>query len=368
MNRFVSQKIRFFSFVCIALLLFVHGYNLEETYLQPYSQVKEKLTFTTFFEYFVANILLRFRIPLLFIISGYIFVMQEKYPYWQRVKKRFGTLIVPYFIWSAIGLAITFLWQQHPVTAQALQNAQLDQLGDNRPYTEIGWQGILLRWGLTPISYQLWFIRSLFIYNMAYPFFKWVVTKFPAIWFSVMFLLMIMMFQFIIIEAQGMFFFTLGIWLSKSNFPVDRKPSWYSGFICWLFFIGFGIIKTFMAFEFDGYDFSTVFPMVVLHYIAVIAGVMAVWYSSDAVVKWCMQRKWFLWSSSFAFVIYGLHVPLLPYVTNLVYMYGNHIPNYRLLTFIFVPLFILLFCIGTGALLRRVIPKWYRIATGGRGM
>ena len=55
MNRFVSQKIRFFSFVCIALLLFVHGYNLEETYLQPFSLVKEPLTFTTYFEYFVAN-------------------------------------------------------------------------------------------------------------------------------------------------------------------------------------------------------------------------------------------------------------------------------------------------------------------------
>ncbi len=368
MNRFVSQKIRFFSFVCIALLLFVHGYNLEETYLQPFSLVKEQLTFTTYFEYFVANALLRFRIPLLFIISGYIFVMQEKYPYWQRIKKRFGTLIVPFFIWSAIGLAITFLWQQHPVTAHALQNAQLDQMGDNRPYSEIGWGGVLFRWALAPISFQLWFIRSLFIYNMLYPFFKWVVSKYPVIWFSVLFLLMLAMFQFIFIEAQGMFFFTLGIWLNQSKFPVDRKPAWYSNFISWLFFLGFGIIKTFMAFEFEEYGFATSFPMVFLHYIAILAGVIAVWYSSDPMVKWCMQRKWFVWTTAFAFVIYGLHVPLLPYVTNLVFLYCKELPYYRLVTFIVVPFLILLFCIGTGALLRRLLPRFYRVLTGGRGM
>ncbi len=368
MNRFLSQKIRFYSFVCIALLLFVHGYNLTETYLQPFSQVREKLTFTTFFEYFIANALLRFRIPLLFIISGYIFAMQDKYPYQQRIKKRFTTLIVPYFIWSAAGLAMAYLWQQHPVTAEAFQNAQLDQLGDNRPYEEIGWQGVLHRWLFAPISYQLWFIRSLFIYNLAYPFFKWVVTRFPLWWFLLIFILMLLLFQFIFIEAQGIFFFTLGIWLQKSHFPVDRKPAWYSHFLSWLFFVGLAIIKTCMAFEFEGYEPIYIAPMIVLHYVSIIAGVMAVWYSGDRVVKWCMQRPWFVWGSAFAFVIYGLHVPLLPYLTNLLYIYCADWPNYRLLIFLFLPVMVLLFCIGVGATFRKIAPRLYRIATGGRGI
>ena len=80
MTRFVSQKFRFYSFVCIALLLFVHGYNLNETYLVSFSLVDERLTLTTFIEYFFANGILRFRIPLLFIISGYIFALQDKEP------------------------------------------------------------------------------------------------------------------------------------------------------------------------------------------------------------------------------------------------------------------------------------------------
>lgn len=136
MNRFLSQKFRFHSFLCITLLLFVHGYNLNETYLLPFSHVDEPLTFTTFIEYFLANGALRFRIPLLFIISGYLFALQDNKPYGERIKKRFNTLIIPFLIWSAVGLLITYLWQQHPVTAQAVYEAQVDQFGDNRHYSQ----------------------------------------------------------------------------------------------------------------------------------------------------------------------------------------------------------------------------------------
>src|SRR3954471_15749994 len=130
MNRFLSQKFRFYSFLSISLLLYVHGYNLNVAYLTPFSTVNEPLTFTTFIEYFLANGALRFRIPLLFIISGYIYALQDKKPYKERAKKRFVTLIIPFIIWSAVGLLITYLWQQFPTTAQAVREAQLDQMGD----------------------------------------------------------------------------------------------------------------------------------------------------------------------------------------------------------------------------------------------
>jgi len=67
MNRSLSQKFRFYSFVCISLLLFVHGYNLNQGYLRPFSSVEDRLTITTLIEYFFANVALRSRIHLLFI-------------------------------------------------------------------------------------------------------------------------------------------------------------------------------------------------------------------------------------------------------------------------------------------------------------
>jgi fucose 4-O-acetylase-like acetyltransferase len=371
MTRFISQKLRFYSFVCIALLLFVHGYNLKETYLQRDSLVNEPLTLTTFIEYFLANGVLRFRLPLLFIISGYIFAMQDQRPYGERIKKRFVTLIIPYLIWSAIGLLLTYLFQQFAVTDQAVKFAQLDQLGDNRHYSEIGWwgsKGILFRWIVAPVSYQLWFIKSLFFYNLLYPLLKWIVTRYAKYWFAIVGIMWFLGMGFYVVESMGLLFFSLGIWLCKTNFPLDKKPSWFSSYLTWLFFLGLCVIKTFLAFELDndGSSFHN-WVFAVLYVVSVVAGVVAIWFSMDRIVRWFMNRKWFVWATAFAFVIYGLHVPLLPYAMRLSSIYLHDIPNYRLIAYVMVPLLILFVCIVLGALLRALLPKFYRMATGGRG-
>jgi fucose 4-O-acetylase-like acetyltransferase len=367
MNRFLSQKFRFYSFVSISLLLYVHGYNLEDSYLTPYSTVHEPLTFTTFIEYFLANGALRFRIPLLFIISGYIFSFQDRKPYAERIKRRLKTLIVPFLIWSAVGLAITYLWQQSPVTAQAVKAAALDQMGDNRPYDEIGWGGVLYRWLVSPVSFHLWFIRSLFIYNMLYPFIRWAVTKYPAVWLAIVFLFWHTIFSFFFIEGQGLFFFSLGVLFNKRNYPIHKKPAWFSHYLSWLFFLGVSVIKTFMAFELEPATASTHFILHTLHDISIAAGILAIWFGADPIVKWCMNNKLFESATSFSFIIFALHVPLIHYTSQLAFIYFHEVRNYRLLTYMLVPVIIFFLCIAFGALLRSTLPKVYRIATGGRG-
>jgi fucose 4-O-acetylase-like acetyltransferase len=367
MNRFLSQKFRFYSFLCISLLLYVHGYNLKVGYLTPTSTVNEPLTFTTFIEYFLANGALRFRIPLLFIISGYIYALQDRKPYSERVKKRFITLIVPFLIWSAVGLAITYLLQQFPVTAAAVRESNLDQVGDNRPYNEIGWAGIIYRWLVKPVSFQLWFIRSLFLYNVFYRQIKWLVIRYPALWFSLVFLFWHSVYNFLFIEGQGLFFFSFGIYLFTHNYPIHRKPEWFSHYLSWLFYIGISIIKTFMAFELEPGALITSIVLYVLHDITVGAGILAIWFGADPIVKWCMDRGWFTWAASFSFIIYALHVPLIHYATTLAFIYWNRLTYYRLLTYLIVPVIIFLICILAGAVLRKAFPKIYRIATGGRG-
>ena len=366
-HRFLSQKFRFYTFVCIGLLLFVHGYNLQVSYLAPFSLVDEKLSFTTFTEYFFANGLLRFRIPMLFLISGYIFSIQDKRPFGQRMKRRFVTLMVPYFIWSAVGLAVTFLWQRNAITYQAVQAAALDQLGDNRPYEQIGWSGLLFRWLVAPVSFQLWFIRSLFVYNLLYPVFKWAATKFPIPAFAVLGLLWLSFFQAPLFEGQGMFFFAAGIWLQKTSYPIERRPEWYSPFLSWAVFIGICIIKTFIAFEFDALTPSVQWALMLLYACATVAGVIAVWFSLDKVVHWFMNKQWFLHTTNYSFVIYGLHIPLLSFVTNLILLHLRSFQLVRFSTYLVAPTLVFLFCVGVGAFLRKFAPGVFKIVTGGRG-
>jgi membrane-bound acyltransferase YfiQ involved in biofilm formation len=81
-----------------------------------------------------------------------------------------------------------------------------------------------------------------------------------------------------------------------------------------------------------------------------------------------MSRPWFVWLSAFSFMIYALHAPLVAYLIDPVFHLVNNLPGYRMLTFVFLPLSVIALAIGTGAMLRRFIPGFYSILTGGRGL
>lgn len=374
MNRTLSQKFRFLTFVCIALLAYVHGYNLNDNYLTPFGTVDEDLTLTTFLEYLFSNGLLRFRIPLLFIISGYLYAAYDHRPYAQQIKSRFRTLIIPFLLWSAFGLLLTFLLQQVPYTAEIVAKAHIDQLGDNRSYLDIGWLGILRRWLLAPIAYQLWFLIALFVFNVFYPTIKWMVINYPYIWLPFTFLLFFFLIQLPLVDGRGLFFFSLGVWIKKKNFDIEREPSWFSLGLASILFLGLCVIKTFMAFELEPFDFrtatgynSTAVVLTLLHQLAVITGIVAIWFGIDKVMYWFLRQGWFRDASGFSFFVFGVHVPLLPYMMTWAMLTLSFLPDYRLICYLVVPLTVLVFSVWIGSLVRHFVPALYRLLTGGRG-
>ncbi|BDQ12697.1 acyltransferase family protein [Sediminibacterium sp. TEGAF015] len=367
MNRILSQKFRFFTFISICLLGYVHGYNLNITYLAPYSTIEEPLSLTTFLEFLIANGLLRFRIPLLFLISGYLFAYYDNRSYADSIKKRFKTLIIPYLLWSAIALLFTFLLQQNSYTANIVKETGIDQFGDNRPYLEIGWGGMLDRLLFAPIAYQLWFILALFLYNLFYPVIKYCVQKAPIIWLAFTLLIWMVSVQIFIFDGQGLFFFSIGIWAQKKGVFLEKRPEWLSTGIFFILFLGLCIIKTFMAFELEPNTGTTFFTLMILHRACIICGMIAIWYGIDPVIKNTVQQKWFLQISNYSFFIFALHVPLLPYLMKFVIMSTEGIWLNRLLSYLLVPLVVMIFCILTGSIVKKYLPKTYLILTGGRG-
>jgi membrane-bound acyltransferase YfiQ involved in biofilm formation len=113
---------------------------------------------------------------------------------------------------------------------------------------------------------------------------------------------------------------------------------------------------------------DTVFPLLILLYkIVVFSGFIAAWYGSDRLVRWCMKRPWFVWLSAFSFIIYALHAPLVAYAINAIFPLVQHVYEYRLFTYLFLPVGLLVFCAGAGMMLRGIFPKLYAVLTGGRG-
>jgi membrane-bound acyltransferase YfiQ involved in biofilm formation len=114
---------------------------------------------------------------------------------------------------------------------------------------------------------------------------------------------------------------------------------------------------------------NSVYPvLLLLHKMVVLSGYIMAWYGSDRLVRWCMKKTWFVWLTAFSFVIYGLHAPLVAYAINAIFPLVQNIYEYRLVIYLLLPMGLTVFCIGTGIILRNLLPKFYALATGGRGL
>jgi fucose 4-O-acetylase-like acetyltransferase len=371
LSDFNSLKFRFWSFVAMFLLVFVHGYNLNDNYMQPWTVPGEPLTFTAFTEYFLANGIFRFRIPMLFIISGYLFAMHDYRPYGQRTRKRLRTLLVPYLIWSSFGLALTWVLELYPLTRDVVAGSHIIQIDETRMLLhDYKWYEILGRWILIPVPYQLWFIRVLLIYNIAYPAIRWCVNHRIGKWifFGFAFLLWLGTAGFVIVEGEGLLFFSLGVWMQKRNFDIDKPKRLLNPVFWGIVFLTLSVAKTWLAFNGQSFLGNSVYPVLaVMHKLVIVSGLITAWYGGNALVGFFMKKPWFVWLSAFSFMIYAFHAPLVAYASNAVFSYMDHFYGYRMFTFIFLPLTIIGLSVGLGALLRRFVPGFYGILTGGRG-
>ena len=356
----------------MVLLVFVHQYNMHERYLQPWTIPTDPIDFTGFIEYFLANGIFRFRIPMLFIISGFLFAMNDHRPYRDRVKKRFRTLVIPYLAWSAIGLIFTYLLELAPYSREIVANSHVVQIDNTRLLLhDYKWYELLGRWLYMPVPYQLWFIRILFIYNLSYPMIRWCILNRIARWFlfSFAFLLWLSNVGFFFIEGEGLLFFSLGIYLRKSGFSIEQPKVWLRPGIWGILFLSLAFAKTLIAFTVEPYLGKAIYPiLLIMHKLMVLSGLIACWFGLDPLVRWCMNRKWFIWLTAFAFIIYAMHTPLVAYCIDPVLGLLANTFAPHMIAFICLPVVIITLCVGTGFLLRTVFPRVYGTLTGGRGM
>ena len=157
--------------------------------------------------------------------------------------------------------------------------------------------------------------------------------------------------------------------MQKNSFNIESPSSRLKPAFWGILFVSFAFIKTFLAWKGQQLLGGAVFPILTLmHKMVVLSGLIACWYGLDPMVKWFMRHSWFTWLSAFAFIIYAMHTPLVAYAITPFLTLFEPLPAYHLVTFILLPVIIIIFCITTGFFLRLVLPKIYSILTGGRGL
>lgn len=370
--KLISLKFRFWVFASMVMVVFIHAYNLNIRSVRPWTLPQEPLTLTTFTEYFLSNGIFRFVVPLLFLMSGYLYSLHDGKPYWQRIKKRLRVLLIPYLIWSAAGMALIYLLMSFPSTRIiATSSHVLPETNSRLIHSTYHWYDFFIKWILLPVPYQLWFIRVLIIYNLAYPLLRWCIMHkiIRFIFFSALVFLWITTFNAVYIEGEGLLFFSIGIWLQKTNFNIESPSKFLNPFAWLIVFIIICTAKTALAFTGYFYLGNKIFVLLeVMQKITIFSGLIGVWYSTTGIVMRFMNKKWFVWLSAFSFIIYVMHAPAVAIGISSFFELLHYMQGYRILTYILLPFVIIVASIVFGALMRKLFPQFYSILTGARGV
>lgn len=349
----------------MVLLVYVHAFNLHPRYLQPMTLVEEASTWDHVLQYLIANGLVRFRIPILFAISGYIFAWRDDGVTLHRTRlaKRLRTLGIPYVAWSAIALGLTAALEMWAPTREMVRATSLSPFGPESPFVS-GYTASQLvdRWLFTPAAFQLWFLRTLLILSAVYPWLRIAVTRWPAMFLAIAAV------PWIFAESEGLLFFSLGIWLAVRDIDVVARPTWFNGPVMLVVWLGLCGIKTWMAFSVASMSTPTALVMLFLHRGGEVAGLLTAWFGMDRIASAAMRLRLFRWLAGFSFVIYALHVPMVNYMTEAALKAGTGIAHVELVTYLLVPMVVITISVAIGATLRAGARPLYSVLTGGRGL
>ncbi|HVZ25404.1 MAG TPA: acyltransferase family protein [Sediminibacterium sp.] len=361
--RIISLKFRFFTFACIALLLWSYRYHPEQARLHFLPVAGEPFHLISFTEYLLTEALLHFRIPMLFGIAGYICAMQRQATVTDGISRKVKSLLIPYLVWSAAGLALGLAWHYLPATDTVLAEYQVNPAMRGLVIHETGWMHVLYRWLFDPAAFQVWLLLALFIFNWIQPFIQWSLKSNAAVWFLMVLLLWLFGTNFLVVDARGLFYFSLGIWLYQSNISLEKAPSWYRPAVVWSLFFLISLLKTYMAFQSDLHP--ALYRLAsVLHEAAVLGIIPAIWFGSDTLVRTAMRQHWFVWAASFSFFIFGLHAPLMLYIHQLLEGLFADQPMAEIGNFLLTPVLVLACCLLVGACIRKWLPGVYKLSVG----
>ena len=339
MTAYLSEKIRILSFFSMVLVVFLHG-----------QLISISSGYVLWVQQFVTGELTRIAVPLFFAISGYLFFQNFSKPlipfFQKKIQKRIYTLLIPYLFWSIFGIVSVYVMQQ------ILPDSSFP-LKDLIANYDI--QEILYAIFIQPVgTYQLWFLRDLFILVIFSPVIYWGIKHIRIIFLLGLFFLWINGIQYFV-NIESIFFFTVGAYIAlryKDCLEANHLcPFVYYLLVCaWVVFCGV------LAYYKLGYSY---------HCLGILLGIIVVWYSYDGVYSYLNRIKKLQEISTYSFFIYVAHEPLLTGIKNILLSISNS-SSMILIIYFFAPLITIFICLIIGKFFRMRIPKVYHIISGGR--
>jgi fucose 4-O-acetylase-like acetyltransferase len=352
MTDYLSKKLSFFSFWLMLGVVVLHSVILDDSSLPSVVQR------------FISYYLLQICVPMFFMISGYLFFLNVKDMsftlYLEKLRKRFKTLVLPYFIWSLFIFALIYLLQQLPFFGGFFPQkfSEMDNI-------EIVKNAIIY-----PYNYPLWFLRELILFIILTPLIYFCLRYIGKLFLLALFLFGLFQDSFFyyhihIIHVNSLLFFALGgyLGLSKHKLIFSNRLTLLSGVLF--------IILNLLCFLYDEkilfiHTDDSIIPIIFKFFRSFknLAGSLFVWLLFDFIMKTkkiFSPRKYYKYSF-FIFLIHG--VPTVIFVKICQKFLFN--PYVSFVFYLFVPTTIILLCVIFGHFLEKNYKHLYKTITGMR--
>jgi surface polysaccharide O-acyltransferase-like enzyme len=348
MTQYLSEKIKLLSTVAILLVLYIHsGFHNDEI---------EGMALNHYTQEAISTLIGRCAVPLFYTISGYLFFL--KVPNGlssikEKMQKRVHTLLIPYIITALFYVAFQLIINSIPATSKFVNSSIL-------PVLQQSWPRVLLAIFYdcgtdVPLAFHLWFVRDLLLMVLVSPALYLLLRQLG--WWWVLLTLLLAYAAPGGLPTVALFWFSLGGALTKRSVSTAHPKLGLTLLSLFLLLCAFQLFTPGLAL----WQYIRI-PTILL-------GISAIWLAYEAFVPpsfSLQQHPWLDAVSNFTFFVYLFHEPTLNVVRKLlVAVIGKNSPGY-LLSYLLSPwLFIALATVG-GIFLKKLMPKLYATAVGGR--
>lgn len=363
-----SKTIRFLRFPLAVGVVLAHSHYSELTIHGADLMEGGHFPVYTIISYLFSDILARIPVPLFFILSGFLFFYKvpsfNGQVYWEKIKKRARTLLVPYLFWNLVVIALLFLSQ---TLFPGLMSGNKKLVCD---YTLSDWLWSFWNRDMVnplthnsgyprPACYQLWFVRDLMVAVLFSPLIYLLVKRFRH--YAVICLGALWLFDDTIFYVTGLsitafFFFSAGAFFSihKKNFVEKMKPFLS---VSAAFYVLMTVVELYLGEQ--GWH-------VYLFQVNILAGiVLAVSLSAHFIEKGKWKVSLFLSGSSF--FIYAFHAMPLSFVfKSLFKLLRPHSDGMMLALYVVSPSVVILSGLLLYYILKKQLPAFTSLITGGR--
>jgi len=352
-SDYLSKKLRFFSSFLILSVIMIHSYNIKNRIIEI---IPNEINIAI--QNIISSGFCAIAVPLYFMISGFLFCKGinklSTTDYRNKMSARVRSLLIPYLSVSGIVIVFFLLIQSVP---------QFQRIFNKDLLIDKSLIEIIDTWLLTPIAYQLWYVRNLFLVCLISPLILYLIRRTKLIYVTILFLLWLCPYipdPFFI--KVTLTFFSIGAYISTQNIKLEayhggRKKIFFLGLL-WVLFAYLGCVY---------FASSDIYRMLGLN-LSIIIGIIFTWITYDYFYNGISSSFNFLekYFFPFSFFVFLFHEPVLTIIVKILIMMLGSSNSASILIYFISPVATVFTCLILAIIIRRYIPPLYKILTGGR--